>query len=351
MKRKHIDKEWEQLQKAEQNFLDRNVAPKTSGWQEKVAKFVPQKLENTLNGAFYKAFELIFDKGTGVIEKTYQKEKKQQNYKINEFAAEVRGSRRALRAFGREANASRTFNMAISTAEGVGMGLIGMGLPDIPIFLGVLLKSIYEVALSYGFSYDTEEEQIFILKLIETAFSHEGELAERNMELNLWMRENAVGKGETIDPPPASTAAVEEPASTAAVEEPPAATAAEEEPASTAAEEEPVATAAVEEPAVTAVEEEPAAQEKHGHPTEGACAPQPPVYRRRFDITRSEQIRRTSDALAEELLYLKFVQGLPIVGIVGGLSDMVYQKKISDYASLKYKRRFLEKLRKSNNIH
>lgn len=39
------------------------------------------------------------------------------------------------------------------------MGFLGMGLPDIPVFLGVLLRSIYEIALSFGFSYDTEEEQ------------------------------------------------------------------------------------------------------------------------------------------------------------------------------------------------
>ena len=44
------------------------------------------------------------------------------------------------------------------------MGFFGLGLPDIPLFLGVLLKSIYEVALSYGYTYDTQEEQIFILK-------------------------------------------------------------------------------------------------------------------------------------------------------------------------------------------
>ena len=46
-------------------------------------------------------------------------------------------------------------------------------------------------------------------------------------------------------------------------------------------------------------------------------------------------------------LYLKFVQGIPVVGVVGGLSDMVYQKKISDYAAIKYKRRFLEMRRDS----
>ena len=65
------------------------------------------------------------------------------------------------------------------------------------------------------------------------------------------------------------------------------------------------------------------------------------------DLFQMEQIRRTSDALAGELLYLKFVQGLPVVGMVGGVSDMVYQKRISDYAAVKYKRRFLETKRKT----
>lgn len=254
MQRKHIEKEWQQMLRAEQAFLNKNMPERNIGWQEKIAKIVPQKLESTLNSAFCKAFELIFDKGTGIIEKTYQKEKKEQNYKINAYAADVRNTRRSLRAFGREAAAGKNLNMAVSTVEGVGMGLLGMGLPDIPLFLGVLLKSIYEIALSYGFSYDTKEEQIFILRLIETALSHGEELAEKNMELNLWMQ------------------------------------------------------------------------------------------REQSDIEAewNGQVRRTSDALSKELLYLKFVQGIPVVGVVGGLSDVVYQKKISDYAALKYKRRFLE---------
>lgn len=280
MQKKHIQKEWEQLLKSEQSFLNHNMPPRTAGWQDKVAKFVPDKLEGTLNTAFYKAFELIFEKGTGIIEKTYQKEKKEQNYKINAYAADVRNTRRSLRAFGREAGASKTFNMAVSTVEGVGMGILGMGIPDIPLFLGVLLKSIYEIALSYGFSYETKQEQIFILKLIETALFHETALAEGNMELNLWMQ------GKKVD---------------------------------------------------TAVSEQ---GEFHEVEVEDAMA-------RSFEISREEQIKRTSDALAKELLYLKFVQGIPVVGVVGGLSDMVYQKKISDYAAIKYKRRFLEMRRDS----
>ena len=55
-------------------------------------------------------------------------------------------------------------------------------------------------------------------------------------------------------------------------------------------------------------------------------------------------MQNTSYALSEELLYLKFVQGVPVVGILGGVSDIIYQKKITDYAALKYKRRFLKKM-------
>lgn len=256
MNQKQIEKEYGRLVKAEGRFIKNNLPVKTVAWQDKISRYVPEKLSDTLNGAFFKAFEFIFEKGTGVIEKTYNREKKEQDYKINEYAADLRNSRKSFKAFGRQAGASKNLNMAISTVEGVGMGVFGMGIPDIPVFLAVLLKSIYEIALSYGFSYDTEEEQIFILKMIETALSHEETLIKGNAELNSWMKE--------------------------------------------------------------------------------------PVP---FEISRTEQIRKTADALSKELLYLKFVQGMPVVGIVGGLSDMVYQKKITDYAALKYKRRFLEKKR------
>ena len=62
-----------------------------------------------------------------------------------------------------------------------------------------------------------------------------------------------------------------------------------------------------------------------------------------FTNNKEGQIKRTSLILSEELLYLKFIQGIPIAGIAGGVSDVIYQKKITDYAILKYKRRFLMK--------
>ena len=44
---------------------------------------------------------------------------------------------------------------------------------------------------------------------------------------------------------------------------------------------------------------------------------------------------------------MKFLQGLPIVGALGGAYDAVYMKRINDYARLKYRRRFYEKLRRN----
>ena len=261
MNQKHIEKELLSVIKAEGAFLNANEHAKVSKWQEKIEKYVPEKLNGTLEAAFVKAFDFIFEKGTVVIEKTYNREKKEQDYKIDEYAAEVRNNRRSIKAFGRKANVGKNLNMAISTVEGVGLGLLGMGLPDIPVFISVLLKSIYEIALTYGFSYDSTEEKIFILKMIETSLSHEKQLFDGNVELNSWLKE----------------------------------------------------------------------------PTA-------------FSVTLEAQIKKTARALATEMLYLKFVQGIPVVGVVGGVSDMVYQKKITDYAAIKYKRRFLESKRECTTV-
>ncbi len=256
MNKKHLQEELKRLEKAETKFFDKNMEKRLTGWHEQIEKYVPDNLNNTLNNAFCKAFELIFEKGTGIIEKTYNKEKKQQNYKINEYAADLRGNRAGVKKFGLLASRSQTINMAISAAEGIGMGVLGMGLPDIPVFLSVLLKSIYEIALNYGFEYDTEKEQIFILKIMKTALLYGEDLRYADADINH-------------------------------------------------------------------IIEEPQDYEKLGD--------------------KGQQIKDTSIALSEEMLYLKFIQGMPIVGMIGGVADVVYQKKITDYANLKYKRRFLIK--------
>ena len=254
--RDYWKKEWTSLEKREAKFLVKQWNEKPSVIQDKLSDKVPEKLETTLNTAFTKAFGLVFEKGTGIIEKTYNKEKHSHNFKINEFAADLKGNRKNVKAFSKNANASRTKNLLVSAVEGVGFGVLGVGIPDIPVFTGVILKSIYEIALSYGFEYESQEEQYFILKLIEVSMLHGEAFETENNLLN-----------PQID------------------------------------------------------------------------------FQMFCDVTaekKQQQIVKTAECLSRELVYMKFLQGIPIVGVAGGIADSVYLKKITDYADLKYKRRFLK---------
>lgn len=255
MNQEHIKKELKKLVKDEERFINKNITARDGKWQEKVSQYIPETLDKTLDTAFCKAFQLVFEKGTGFIEKTYNKEKREQDFKVNEYSADLRNDKKSIKKFGKMAFGSKVLNMAISTAEGAGMGVFGMGIPDIPVFISVILKSVYETALHFGFGYETEEEQIFILKLIETALCHGDGLINGDMEINGWIKPG-------------------------------------------------------------------------GMP---------------FLTNKKTQIEKTSGILANEMLYLKFIQGIPVVGVAGGISDVIYQKKITDYAVLKYKRRFLIK--------
>ena len=254
MDQKEWNKEHKRVIAEEKRFLSSGMKEKKSVINQTVEKVVPDGLQNKLNTAFIKGFELVFSKGIPVVEKTYNKSRREEEYKINEFALEQK-KRRSLQGFKKSTNRSIRKNVFLSGAEGISLGILGIGLPDIPIFIGMIMKSIQEIAVSYGFEYHTEREKIFILKLIRTAISNGDSLIEENRNI-----------GRMI------------------------------------------------------------------------CG---------IDIkedTVVSEIEKTANVLSERLLYMKFVQGIPIVGVVGGLSDYTVMKDITRYARLIYKKRFLRKL-------
>ena len=281
--------EWKALEKKEERFITAARHQKEPLLNRKLERFVPEKLEDTLNLAFYKAFELIFNRGTSIIEKTYRKEDMENTYKVNAYAAGLKESRKTMKAFSREAGKNKVRNLAAAGAGGIGLGALGIGLPDIPLFTGMVLKSIYETAISYGFSYDTAEEQCYILKLISTALSR-GDAAESgNRSLD------AMGRLIRTGTPLSESALSGTPLS------------------GTFSGQDGLAAL-------------PGGPESHD--TASLC---------------TSLMQQASHALSSELLYMKFLQGIPIAGIIGGMYDAVYLKRIADYADMKYKRRFLEK--------
>ncbi len=260
-KKNPLDQEWEKLLKIEDKFIKDRSEKKDSFLNKKLSEKVPEKLQATLNQAFAKAFSMVFEKGTDVIEKTYKKEEMEKNFKINQYADELHQNKKSLKAFGKKAQTSRGVNLVLSGVSGVGMGLAGIGIPDIPVFTGMILKSIYEIALNYGYEYETEGERRFILMIIQGAVSY--------------------GEGMTI-------------------------------------------TNRVIDDYIVNVE-----------------VPE--------DYDEKQQITETAESLSKELLYMKFLQGIPIVGVVGGACDVIYLKRITDYANIKYKKRFLAKKRRMSS--
>lgn len=252
-KKTPLEKEWQILNKKEKKYLEKRAEKKDSKLNSFLEDKVPAKLQSSLDAAFEKAFSTIFEKGTVMIEKTYQKEKKEKRYIVNNFADEVEQSRKTLKAFSKEAQSAGNQNLLVSGVAGIGMGLAGVGLPDIPIFTGMIFRSIYEIAMSYGFSYDTEEEQYFILKIIEGAVSYGETAVKINGEIDYFAADPFLPDG--------------------------------------------------------------------------------------YD--RKAQSKKAAAALSKELLYMKFLQGIPLVGAVGGAYDVIYMKNISEYAQLKYQKRFL----------
>jgi len=56
-----------------------------------------------------------------------------------------------------------------------------------------------------------------------------------------------------------------------------------------------------------------------------------------------KQIKETASAFAVDMLLLKFIQGLPVVGVIGGAANPVYYNKVIKYVQLKYRKRYLLK--------
>ena len=67
-----------------------------------------------------------------------------------------------------------------------------------------------------------------------------------------------------------------------------------------------------------------------------------------FSVTKddlSKQIRKTAVIFAFDMLLLKFIQGIPVVGALGGAANQVYYNKVMKYVELKYRKRYLMKIK------
>ncbi len=252
-----FDREWSRQLAAEKKYIDDRAERGDSRLNAFLQTRVPEKLKDTLDTGFAKAFELIFAKGTGIIEKTYNRRDMERSSRVRRIIAKNNPTKRSLRDASRGSSAQKAKNTVLSGVSGIGMGLVGVGIPDIPVFTAMLLKSLYEISLGYGYDYDDMAEKYFILLIIGAALRYGDELKAADDRVNYFIEHGAQPDEETM----------------------------------------------------------------------------------------KTEVRIAAEGLSGELLYMKFLQGIPIVGAVGGAYDPIYIDSITRYAGMKYNRRFLHDIK------
>ena len=255
-----LEKEWKRLLQKEEKMLFSAENKKETKLDVKIREItgmieekIPEKLKDTLDTAFYKAFLLIFEKGTGVIEKTFKGEELQLEFQVNDFRVDKKPTRHSLRKLEAAGRKSKLLNSAMTTVEGIGLGALGVGIPDIPVFLSMLLKGMYEMAASYGYDYNKKEEQILILRMIAAGLADGAEKRKADRSVEEWLGFVPATKARTFE----------------------------------------------------------------------------------------EEVEEAAEALSDAMLMTKFIQGLPVVGAAGGMNNPFVYQKVSQYAALKYKKRYL----------
>lgn len=168
--KKILTKQVNKLIKKEKKILDKKdckfLKDRTDWIKDKLNEKVPDKVTKSFEMAFHKAFYIVFEKGTDVIEKTMSLKKIENEYDINQYILQKEITVKNIKRIDQDVNKGVWMNTGISTVKNFFLGLLGIGLPDIPVFIAMILKTIYEIGLRYGFSYDSDHEKIYILYII-----------------------------------------------------------------------------------------------------------------------------------------------------------------------------------------
>jgi len=252
---KAIEKELKKIEKAEERLRRQAEKKTTPIWKEKIEKKIPDKVMAGLQKAFSKAFYLVFEKGSVLIEKTYNRDSIEKEFQVKDFAVALKGGRKEIHHMKMDAARTNAISTLVTMVEGIGLGALGIGMPDIVLWVSILLRGVYETAMKYGFAYETPEEKFFILKMLEASMSTGEEWNTGNASVDFYIEQD--------------------------------------------------------------------------------------VRMIPSDEDMKSQIEKTANAFATDMLVTKFIQGLPIVGMLGGATNPVYYNRVMSYVQLKYRKRYL----------
>ncbi|MEE0548255.1 MAG: EcsC family protein [Peptococcaceae bacterium] len=241
----------------EDPFWKKAVSKTTGSVKAKIEDKIPEKLEDTLNKAFTAAFKMVFQEGKVLIKKTYNEETLKSEYADKRVGVQTKGDRSLIKKLRRPAEKRYFKSLGVAATEGVGLGLLGIGLPDIPILIGNMIRTCTVSAQSHGLDTDRKDEQVYMLMMIRLAAMPVEERTAVNRQLD--------ALGDAID------------------------------------------------------------------------------SGKEIFLDLETEMKETSERLSMTLLFSRFVMGLPVVGVAGGLYNPVIVSQLHQLAEVKYEARLLKR--------
>jgi hypothetical protein len=137
-------------------------------WQDKINRIIPEKVHKAITVAIKQMFRVVLFGS----ELTTAKPKTEGNLEIREAIVQEKIQ----------------FYKHTAAAEGgiTGAGGILLGLADFPLFMGIKIKLLFEIASAYGFNTSDYRERLFILYIFQLTFSSQKKRKEIFLKLNEW---------------------------------------------------------------------------------------------------------------------------------------------------------------------
>ena len=170
---------------------------------------------------------------------------------------QTKGDRSLIKKLRRPAEKRYFKSLGVAATEGVGLGLLGISLPDIPILIGNMIRTCTVSAQSHGLDTDRKDEQVYMLMMIRLAAMPVEERTAVNRQLD--------ALGDAID------------------------------------------------------------------------------SGKEIFLDLETEMKETSERLSMTLLFSRFVMGLPVVGVAGGLYNPVIVSQLHQLAEVKYESRLLKR--------
>lgn len=165
----------------------RSLLRKAQAWEKiprlQVQDKIPKKATAAIEKAFQAAFENLFMGGLPLIEATFAKEGAdldhlRVNFHLDKDPSQV-GFHNLRQVSKKRTKSARRW----AKVESVTLGLLGIGLPDIPVYLASILRNLYLLARAYGFTYDREEDKVYLVRLIRLALDKSGDNLTHHQDL------------------------------------------------------------------------------------------------------------------------------------------------------------------------